>query len=136
MADVFTKEKRSEIMSKIHGGLKDNNLERRVHNWLKGEHIRHTMYPKINGNPDVVLENNGRPVYVFIDGCFWHVCPEHYRRPKTRKKFWIRHVEKSNSRRELARKKLQYRWIRIWEHDVGDGTFKDKIMDTMGDNKS
>lgn len=129
MADVFTPEKRSEIMSRIHQPTK---LERAVHNWLKGAHIRHRMYPKVEGRPDVELENGGNPVYVFVDGCFWHCCPLHYRRPKSRRWFWVPHVEESNRRREEARKRLPYRWIRLWEHEVRDGSFRTKILETLG----
>jgi DNA mismatch endonuclease (patch repair protein) len=120
-------------MGKIHGGLKDNKLERKVHNWLKGRHIKHRMYPRVVGNPDILIQNNGDPFYVFVDGCFWHCCPLHYKRPKSRQEFWVPHVEGSNKRREELRKRLPYRWVRIWEHDVRNGSFKWMISDNIGD---
>lgn len=129
MVDVFTKEKRSEIMGKIHQPTK---LEKRVHDWLKAKHIRHRMYPEVEGRPDVEVENGGDPFYVFIDGCFWHCCPLHYRRPKSRQEFWVPHVEGSNVRREERRRKLPYRWIRIWEHEVRNNSFKERIMGSLG----
>jgi len=129
MTDVFTREKRSEIMSKIQGGLKSNSMERKIHNWLKGAHIRHTMYPKVGGCPDVYLKD--ADVYLFLDGCFWHCCPEHYRRPKSNQGFWIPHVEESNVRREEQRKKLPYKWVRIWEHDIRNGSFRQTIADLV-----
>lgn len=141
MVDVFTKGKRSEIMSKIHQPTK---LEKRVHDWLCGKHIRHEMYPKTVGNPDVkIIGNNGigkyslgnynlGDLYIFVDGCFWHCCPTHYRRPKSRQEFWIPHVEGSNLKRESRRKKLPYRWIRVWEHEVRDNSFKGRILGSLG----
>ncbi len=128
MTDTVSREKRSEIMSKIHSPTK---LEAKVHNWLKAKHVRHRMYPKIEGRPDVEIENGGNPFYVFIDGCFWHCCPAHYRRPKSRQEFWVPHVEESNTKREERRKRLPYRWIRIWEHQVGDNSFREIIRSSL-----
>jgi len=127
--DTVSREKRSEIMSKIHGPTK---LEGAVQRWLEDEGIPHEMHPKVEGRPDIRLENGGNPIYVFIDGCFWHRCPLHYRRPKSNQEFWISHVEESNRRREERRAELPYRWIRIWEHDVKDGSFKGIILDVVG----
>ena len=116
-------------MSKIH---QPTRLETRVHNWLCAKHIRHRMYPKVEGRPDVVLfPDGGKPVYVFVDGCFFHCCPLHYRRPKSRQEFWVPHVEGSNARREERRKNLPYGYVRIWEHDVKDGSFKGKILRSL-----
>src|SRR3954447_928733 len=36
---------------------------------------------------DVVFTRVG--LYVFIDGCFWHGCPDHFVTPKTRTDFWL-----------------------------------------------
>jgi DNA mismatch endonuclease (patch repair protein) len=126
--DIVSKEKRSEIMSKIH---QPTSLETRVHNWLCGMKIRHRMYPKVVGNPDIEIHGDDGTFYVFVDGCFWHCCPLHYRRPKSRQEFWVSHVEESNRRREELRRGLPYRWVRIWEHEVKDGSFKDKLMELV-----
>ena len=130
MTDIFTREKRSEIMSGVQGGY-GNKMEMRVHNWLIGEGIDHEMYPKIDGHPDVLLKELN--VYLFLDGCFWHCCPKHYRRPKSRRDYWIPHLEESNERRELLRDKLPYEWIRIWEHDIKGDRFKEIILDIIGE---
>jgi G:T-mismatch repair DNA endonuclease (very short patch repair protein) len=95
-------------------------------------HIRHRMYPKVVGNPDIEVHGDGGTLYVFVDGCFWHCCPLHYRRPKSRQEFWVPHVEESNRRREELRRRLPYSWIRIWEHEVKDGSFKERILGAIG----
>lgn len=123
--DRVTAEKRSEIMSKIHQPTK---LEDTVRGWLEEEGVSHEMYPKVDGKPDIRLANG---VCVFVDGCFWHCCPLHYRRPKSRQEFWVPHVEGSNLRREERRAKLTYRWVRVWEHDVRSGDFKGIITEAM-----
>ena len=45
--------------------------------------------------------------------------------------YWISHVEESNRRREELRRRLSYRWIRVWEHEVRDGSFKKKIVEAL-----
>jgi DNA mismatch endonuclease (patch repair protein) len=129
VADIFSKEMRSIIMSKIKS--KYNKLDMAVHNWLCGMKIRHKMYPKVSGSPDIVLLNGGKPLYLFIDGCFFHKCPKHYKRPKSNVSYWVRHIEIENVERDKKRETYPYEWLQIWEHEVRDGTFKYKIMDAL-----
>jgi len=113
MVDVFTKKKRSEIMSKIRG--KWTRPEILAHNWLKGNKIKHRMHPKIYGNPDIITGNK----LIFIDGCFWHGCPKHFRIPKSNRKFWAPKIRRNIQRDRKIRKTLRkkgYTVIRIWEH--------------------
>jgi len=134
VTDIFSEEKRSEVMSKIHSGKRKEDwteMELKVHNWLKAKHIKHLMMPDIEENPDVMLRNDGDPIFLFLDGCFWHCCPEHYERPKSRRKYWREHIEVSSQRREERRRRLPYEWVRIWEHDVNSGEFKEIIEETL-----
>ncbi|WP_255431472.1 very short patch repair endonuclease [Amycolatopsis sp. WAC 04169] len=59
-------------------------------------------------------------VAVFVDGCFWHGCPEHATWPKTNPDFWRTKIE-TNRRRDLDtdRKFAEAGWlvVRIWEHE-------------------
>jgi len=112
-------------MSKIH---QPTGLEEAVHSWLREQKIQFNPYPKVEGNPDTeLILPDGSRHYLFIDGCFWHCCPLHYRRPKSRAEYWIRHVEEANRRREERRRGLPYPWTRIWEHDVKSGRFREVI---------
>lgn len=130
MADIFSKEERSRIMSKIHQPTK---LETEVHEWLLSEGIEHEMYPKVEGRPDVrIVLPDGSDVYVFIDGCFWHMCPKHYRRPKTNTEFWIKHIEEAEARRRERRARLPYRWVRVWECEVRNNSYKELILSLVG----
>ncbi len=56
---------------------------------------------------------------VFLDGCFWHGCPEHGRPPKTNNSYWLPKLAK-NARRdgEQTRILTDAGWtvIRVWEH--------------------
>jgi DNA mismatch endonuclease, patch repair protein len=59
-------------------------------------------------------------VAVFVDGCFWHRCPEHASDPKTNSEWWsvklARNVERD---RETDRRLRRAGWgvVRIWEHE-------------------
>lgn len=103
-------------MSRIRG--KWTLPERKVHNFLKSRHVRHTMHPKMTHNPDVLIKNG---VVLFIDGCFWHKCPKHYRAPKTNASFW-RHKINTNVLRDrqntAALRSFGYRVVRIWECEL------------------
>ncbi len=71
------------------------------------------------GRPDFVFR--APRVCVFVDGCFWHACPEHGTMPKSNRAFWRRKLARNRERdgevtRELRRR--GWRVLRIWEHDL------------------
>ena len=60
-------------------------------------------------------------VCVFVDGCFWHGCPRHFRLPKTNSEWWAEKIRDNMERDVRKTGELQDRgWevIRVWEHDV------------------
>lgn len=116
MADIFTKQKRSEIMSKVKN--KDSKLEVEFRNklWRAGfRYLKNST--KYYGKPDLVL-----PKYktvIFIDSCFWHGCKKHGSIPATRTKFWTEKFQRNKARdKEVSRhyKKGGWKVIRVWEH--------------------
>ena len=79
VADVFTKKKRSQVMAAIRSrGNKDTELK--LATILRAAHItgwrRHQPIP---GRPDFVFRR--ARLAIFVDGCFWHGCPKHGRKP-------------------------------------------------------
>lgn len=92
MTDIFTSEKRSQIMSKIHG--KETGLEVSVRKFLFSQGFRYRKNDKrYAGKPDIVL-----PKYktvVFIHGCFWHghSCNKGHI-PKSNTDFWLEKSQK------------------------------------------
>lgn len=63
----------------------------------------------------------GARVAVFIDGCFWHGCPEHYTGPKLNAFFWAEKVQRNRSRdrdTETALIAAGWRVLRFWEHEA------------------
>jgi DNA mismatch endonuclease, patch repair protein len=59
-------------------------------------------------------------VAVFVDGCFWHGCPEHATWPASNAGFWRQKIE-TNRRRDRDTdeqlRKAGWQVIRIWEHE-------------------
>ena len=93
--------------------------EMRVHGFMKSRKIPHKMWPKMPGNPDILL-GRGKTV-IFIDGCFFHGCPLHFRVPKTNSAFWRGKIRDNGKRRQKSLKvlgKMGYSAVSIWEHDL------------------
>jgi len=130
MPDVFTPEKRSEVMSRIRSrGNKDTELRLMVlmrSAGIKGWR-RHVMLKEkvrrageksggVRVRPDFVFRKER--VVVFVDGCFWHGCPRCYVRPKQNRKFWDTKVLGNQTRdRKVTRVLRRDGWhvLRLWE---------------------
>jgi DNA mismatch endonuclease (patch repair protein) len=74
---------------------------------------------RLPGRPDIVLSRVR--LAVFIDGCFWHACPEHGVMPKNNRGWWRQKLE-ANVERD-RRKDAQLRdqgWfpLHFWEHEA------------------
>ncbi|NEE03048.1 very short patch repair endonuclease [Phytoactinopolyspora halotolerans] len=60
-------------------------------------------------------------VAVFVDGCYWHGCPEHYWPAKTNVHYWAPKIAANKERDELFNEALAERgWtvVRAWEHEA------------------
>jgi DNA mismatch endonuclease (patch repair protein) len=67
--------------------------------------------------PDIVFPR--KRVAVFIDGCFWHSCPEHGNRPKSNVSYWSAKLERNRRRDIKVTAELRsngWEVLRIWEH--------------------
>ena len=59
-------------------------------------------------------------IAVFVDGCFWHGCPEHGSWPKSNAQFWRDKIEANRARDADTDRRLSasgWRVIRIWSHE-------------------
>jgi DNA mismatch endonuclease, patch repair protein len=117
--DVFTKSKRSLVMSAIRSkGNKDTELKLASifrASGIKGWR-RHQSVP---GRPDFVFRN--QRLAVFVDGCFWHGCPKHGRVPGSNAGYWEPKLagNRCRDRRVSAQlRKAGWTVIRTWEHDL------------------
>jgi DNA mismatch endonuclease, patch repair protein len=59
-------------------------------------------------------------VAVFLDGCYWHGCPDHYTQPRTNAGYWGPKIERNRARDAIVERDLKMAgWtsLRIWEHE-------------------
>ncbi|HTG43488.1 MAG TPA: very short patch repair endonuclease [Verrucomicrobiae bacterium] len=119
MADVFSKRKRSQVMSSIRSsGNKATELaairifrKQKIKGWR-----RQVLLP---GKPDFVFRQ--QRVAVFIDGCFWHFCPRHGRCPASNESYWTAKLQRNRQRdRQVSGALRSKGWkvLRVWEHDL------------------
>jgi DNA mismatch endonuclease (patch repair protein) len=57
---------------------------------------------------------------VFVDGCFWHGCPEHCRRPTRNAEWWAAKIDGNRSRDADTNERLAaagWQVMRVWEHE-------------------
>lgn len=129
MADIFTREKRSDIMSRIRSN---------------GTTIEHTLYgivrgalgprwridrnvTQLPGQPDIVVPS--LRVVMFADGCFFHNCPKHGHIPKSNRDYWEPKLARNLKRDRRERRRLRnlgYSVWRFWGHD-----FKTQARDSL-----
>lgn len=131
MPDVFTKTKRSEVMSRIRSrGNKDTELAlakllraHRITGWRR--HVRlngQGSRVKFQVRPDFVVQQ--ARLAIFVDGCFWHGCPKHCNQPVNNREFWRRKLSANKSRDALVTRTLRkagWRVLRVWEHELARG---------------
>jgi DNA mismatch endonuclease Vsr len=75
--------------------------------------------PGIAGCPDFYFPI--LRVAIFVDGCFWHACPECGHLPKTRQEFWATKFRANQERDRRVTELLQTEGIRVarfWEHEI------------------
>lgn len=93
-------------------------LRRELHRL--GLRYRTNMRPlkEIRRTADVVFTR--RKVAVFVDGCFWHGCPDHYRVPSANAAYWSAKLARNVARDAQVNDMLQDQgWtvVRVWEHE-------------------
>jgi len=109
---------RSQNMARIKAKNTKPELLLRSALWEHG--LRYRLHYSIVGvRPDIIFV--GKKIAVFVDGCQWHGCPEHYVYPRTRREFWGNKLKK-NVERDIAQTMILRKagWIplRLWEHEI------------------
>ncbi|MCP4150004.1 MAG: DNA mismatch endonuclease Vsr [bacterium] len=118
--DIWTKEKRSKVMSKIRS--KDTKPELLLRSALHRRGYRFRIHRKdLPGKPDIVLPKF--KTVIFVHGCFWHLHQDCIdgRIPKTQSEKWRKKLEGNVERDKLHEKKLiEMGWhvLTIWECEV------------------
>jgi len=116
--DNHTKSQRSYNMSQIKG--RNTGAEVRFRRELFKKGIKgYRISVKIPGKPDIVFTR--LKLAIFVDGCFWHKCPNCFSFPKSNRTFWKNKIEDNVLRDKTINKELKrlgFKVLRIWEHDL------------------
>lgn len=120
--DVFSREKRSQIMSRVSS--KNTKPELVVRSLLHGMGYRFRLHRKdLPGKPDITLPKYQK--VIFVHGCFWHGhtdCPR-AKRPKTNHSFWREKLDKNIDRDKESIENLNnlgWAAMVIWTCEVND----------------
>lgn len=114
--DVFSPEKRSEIMSRIRG--RDNRATEEVvanlfrQHRIKGWRRQYSIF----GTPDFAFVK--QRVAVFVDGCYWHGCPRCQKLPESNREYWLNKFAANRLHDHRVSRELRKRgWvvIRVWQ---------------------
>jgi DNA mismatch endonuclease (patch repair protein) len=138
MKDIFSKKKRSEVMSLIKS--KETKIEISFRKGLSEKGLKYRKNSsKYFGKPDIVFASH--KIVIFIDSCFWHGCKIHGRMPTANKKYWADKIKRNKERdTEVSKhyKKLGWHIIRIWEHDIKNkgGKVVNKIQKLIEEQKN
>lgn len=120
--DKVSVETRSGIMAKVRS-KGNRSTEVKLRSCLAGSGIGgfRLNAPGLPGRPDFVFDC--QRVAVFVDGCFWHGCPNCYRRPASSQEYWDSKVLR-NKERDIANnaklEELGWKSLRIWEHELAN----------------
>lgn len=114
--DVFSKRKRSHVMSRIRsfGNQSTENAlaalfrEARITGWRR--------HARLAGRPDFVFQKER--LSIFVHGCFWHGCRTCYRLPEMNRAYWQQKIVKNMARDRRVARRLRdsgYSVLTIWE---------------------
>lgn len=90
-------------------------LRRELHRRGLRYRVDHAGLP---GRPDIVFTR--ARLAVFVDGCFWHRCPEHGTLPRNNGAWWLAKLERNVARdraKDAALRDLGWSVVHVWEHE-------------------
>lgn len=114
---------------------KDTAAELRLRRTLHARGLRYRLHVPLLEKPrrvaDIVFRR--RKLAIFVDGCFWHGCPQHGTSSKSNADFWRDKIE-TNKKRDLdTNQRLTaagWRVLRVWEHEDAEDA-ADRIMEAL-----
>lgn len=111
---------RSEQMARIRGKDTAPEIMLRRALWARGCRYRLRARTPV-GRPDLVFPI--QRVAVFVDGCYWHGCPQHYPCPKSNEDFWSSKLASNvsrDARQSAALSDAGWSVVHVWEHEVNE----------------
>lgn len=105
----------------MRGNRSESVIERELRAALHGRGYRFRKHyrplPGLRCSADVAFT---RPrIAIFVDGCFWHCCPEHKPPPKANAEWWALKLAtnvKRDRRNDAALRKADWHVLRLWTH--------------------
>ncbi|WSQ66867.1 very short patch repair endonuclease [Streptomyces sp. NBC_01216] len=104
---------------------RDTDVEMALRRALHASGLRYRVHRRplkaVRREADIVF--GPAKVAVFVDGCFWHGCPEHATWPKRNSEFWRQKIEKNRARdanTDARLKEAGWLAVRVWEHESAD----------------
>ncbi|MEI2618595.1 MAG: DNA mismatch endonuclease Vsr [Thermomicrobiales bacterium] len=129
MVDPLTPADRSTLMAKVKS-TGNRSTEMKAIAALDSADIggweRHAHLP---GKPDFYFPRDR--LVVFIDGCFWHGCPQHVRYPQAHADYWREKIDRNRRRDNRVRRQLRadgFHVMRVWEHDLRSDTWVKRLL--------
>jgi DNA mismatch endonuclease (patch repair protein) len=122
MSDIFSKEKRSEVMSLIRSKntKPEIALRKLLSSSLYPKGYRYRIHTKgIPGKPDIAFVS--KKIAIFVDGDFWHGYDFEKTKLRLSQEYWLPKIERNIQRdKEVNQKlrKLGWKVLRFWEHDI------------------
>lgn len=118
MADNLTPEQRHKNMTHIKST--NTKIEKDITKalWNLGYRFRKNV-KSLPGKPDIAIKKY--KIVIFLDSCFWHKCPEHFKKPKSNLEYWEPKIKRNVERDTEINSYYQHKnWhiLRIWEHEV------------------
>ena len=105
---------------------KGTDAELSLRKELHARGLRYRLHVPLLTKPrrvaDIVFPRNR--VAIFVDGCFWHGCPEHASWPKSNAQFWRDKIETNRARDADTDRRLRasgWRVVRVWSHESAGG---------------
>jgi DNA mismatch endonuclease Vsr len=102
---------------------RDTGIEREIRSRLHARGLRFRVHRRLlkGSRREVDVVFPGAKVAVFVDGCFWHGCPEHGTWPRNNADFWRRKIEGNLERDRDTDARLEadgWTVVRVWEHEA------------------
>lgn len=119
MSDVFSKEKRSTIMSQVKSSGNKSTELKLIQFFSDNNIVGWRRNYKVKGHPDFVFLD--KRIAIFVDGCFWHGHDCRNTRPEDNAEYWGKKRSKNIERDKKVTELFENRgWkvIRIWECEL------------------
>lgn len=104
---------------------KDTSPERKLRQLLHKAGFRYRIHYPVPGMPrrSIDIAFPKRRLAVFVDGCFWHGCPDHGTTSRTNTEYWLPKLARNRDRDfETGQHLKAAGWtvVRVWEHETTD----------------